>query len=445
MPSQAPPQRSVFQVFELVSTLKHAVEMNFPGLWVDGEVSNFVAARSGHWYFSLKDERAQIRCAFFRNRNLRCQPPTNGQRVLLHGQPSIFTGRGELQLIVDQMEDAGAGALHLAFERLKRQLAEEGLFDAARKQPLPEAPRCIGVLSSPQGAAIHDVLTTLARRNPLARVILYPIPVQGADAPARIIEALHTAQRRDECDVLLLTRGGGSLEDLQAFNNEAVARALAASNIPTLSAVGHEIDFSITDFIASERAATPTAAAERLSPDQRHWHQRLNQDRLRLAQVLQQLLLGARRRQRELTARLAPASPQRRLLDRSQWLDDLQQRLQVQMRQRLRAGRQALQAQRAGLSAASLLRRLDQRRQQWQVLDRQLRQVMQRRLSDSARRQEHLRLRLSDLGPQEVLRRGYSITWHDGKVLRDPGLPEGEVLRVQLQAGELQARVSKAE
>ncbi len=443
MPSQPPSQRSVFQVSELVGTLKHAVEMNFPGLWVDGEISNFVAARSGHWYFSLKDDRAQIRCAFFRNRNLRCKPPGNGQRVLLHGHPSIFTARGELQLIVDQMEDAGAGALHLAFERLKRQLAEEGLFDAARKPPLPAAPRCIGLLSSPQGAAIHDVLTTLARRNPLARVILYPIPVQGAEAPARIIEALQTAQRRAECDVLLLTRGGGSLEDLQAFNDEALARTLADIRIPTLSAVGHEIDFSITDFVASERAATPTAAAERLSPDQSHWRQRLNQERQRLQQALQQSLQAARRRHGELAARLAPASPQRRLLDRSQWLDDLQQRLLQQMRLRLRAARQEWLTQRQGLGASALLRRVAQRHQQWQILDHRLQLAMRQRLKDAAQRQEQLRLRLSDLGPQEVLRRGYSITWHDGRVLGDPDLPEGERLRVQLHAGDLWASVSK--
>ncbi len=263
-------QPPVLTVSELNRMARRALESTLPLLWVEGEVSNFTSAASGHWYFSLKDPSAQVRCVMFRGRNQFADfVPANGDHVEVRALPSLYEARGEFQLGAEQIRRAGAGRLYEAFLKLKAKLQAEGLFDPARKRPLPRFPRVLGIVTSPQAAALRDVLTALARRMPGLRVILYPTPVQGQGAAAQIAAAIRLAGQRRECEVLLVCRGGGSLEDLWSFNDEAVARAIAASPMPVVTGIGHETDFTLADFAADLRAPTPTAAAELASPERR--------------------------------------------------------------------------------------------------------------------------------------------------------------------------------
>lgn len=439
----APTPRQVFQVNELLSTLKHGLEMNFPPLWVEGEISNFLAARSGHWYFTLKDARAQIRCACFRNRNKGKPLPREGQRMTLRGQATIYTQRGDLQLIVEDLEEAGAGALHQAFEQLKRLLHSEGLFDSDRKRALPASPRCIGIVSSADGAALHDILATLRRRNPLAAVRLYPSLVQGAQAPEQLRKALRQALNDNTCDVILLTRGGGSLEDLQAFNDESLAREIAAADTPIVSAVGHEVDFSISDFVADARAATPTAAAEMLSPDAQDWQRRIAQQRRQLQQLIQQRLLAAQQQAQQQQNRLLQQSPSRRLQERAQWLDDLQRRL-LQLGQRhINQARQQLQYAHNSLAGQHPLTQIHHLQQQRDQQQQRLQLLTQHALTQQQQRLAHAHQRLVELSPQRVLQRGYSITRQGQQIVRQDDLADGSLLEIQLAQGELRAVVSK--
>ncbi|MDP2266734.1 MAG: exodeoxyribonuclease VII large subunit, partial [Thiobacillus sp.] len=316
----------VLTVSELNRMARRALESQLPLLWVEGEVSNFVRAASGHWYFSLKDSNAQVRCVMFRGRNqFSGFTPTNGDHVEIRALPSLYEARGEFQLGAESIRRAGAGRLYEAFLKLKAKLEAEGLFDPLGKRALPRFPRCIGIVTSPQAAALHDVLTALARRMPGLPVILYPTPVQGAGAGALIAAAIRAAGARAECDVLLVCRGGGSLEDLWAFNDEAVARAIAASPMPVVSGVGHETDFTLADFAADLRAPTPTAAAELVSPVREELLQHVE----RLARQLHHQL--ARKQQNE-TQRLDYLS--RRLVHPAEHLR--RQQIEVsQMAQRL--------------------------------------------------------------------------------------------------------------
>ena len=256
----------MYSVTELVGELRNLLETSYRSVWVEGEISSLATPASGHLYFSLKEANAVIRCAFFRNRRAGSETPKDGMQVLIRGQISVYENRGDLQLIVTHLEPAGEGALRRAFEILKKKLSKEGLFDQAHKQELPSFPRAIGVVTSASGAALHDIRITLQRRFPLARLIVYPCLVQGGDAARSICEMIGIAAERQDVDVLLLARGGGSLEDLQAFNEESVARAIFSCTIPTVSGVGHETDLTIADLVADHRAATPTAAAELVSP-----------------------------------------------------------------------------------------------------------------------------------------------------------------------------------
>src|ERR1700747_477577 len=266
------PTRDVYSVSRLNREVRVLLERGLGVLWVEGELSNLSQPPSGHWYFSLKDRDAQLRCAMYRLRNsLVGFTPRAGMQVLVRGRISLYEPRGEFQLIIEHLEEGGVGALRREFERLKNRLAAEGLFAPERKRALPRCPRRIGVITSPSGAALHDILKILARRFPPAAVLIYPAPVQGAAAVPALVAALATAGARAECDVLILARGGGSLEDLWAFNDERLARAIAASPLPVVSAVGHEIDFTIADFVADVRAPTPSAAAEVVVPDRAAW------------------------------------------------------------------------------------------------------------------------------------------------------------------------------
>src|SRR5690554_6054855 len=285
-PDNLPPVRPrALTVSELNRQARHLLESSFMQAWVEGELTGLSRPSSGHWYFSLKDQRAQVRCAMFRGFNQRLrQLPKEGDLVRVRGKVSLYEARGDYQLIVEHLEPAGLGALQQAFEALKARLYAEGLFAAERKKPVPETPRHIGVVTSPTGAAIHDILTVLQRRCPNIPMTLYPTAVQGQAATAEIVAAIQRAVHHGQADVLIIGRGGGSLEDLWCFNEEAVARAIAACPIPTVSAVGHEVDVTIADFVADLRAPTPSAAAEKVSPDQSAWLGRLEEIRLRLTQ-----------------------------------------------------------------------------------------------------------------------------------------------------------------
>jgi len=319
-------EQKIYSISELNQNVRHLLESEFFSIWVEGEISNLAKPSSGHAYFSLKDANAQIRCAMFSHRQrLLNFPLENGLHIMVKGKLSLYEPRGDFQLIVDWVEIAGDGKLQQAFEALKKKLAEEGLFAPEYKKPLPELPKVIGVITSPTGAAIRDILTILKRRFPAIPVIIYPTLVQGTKASEQIAKAIAIANQHQACDVLILARGGGSLEDLWPFNEELVARAIFASEIPLVSAVGHEIDFTIADFVADIRAPTPSAAAELVSPDQTEWEsalkhslQSLYQNVKKTIQQHQQTLVHLQKRLRH---------PRETLQNRMQQLDQLEQAL----------------------------------------------------------------------------------------------------------------------
>ncbi len=327
-------QRDIYTVSRLNEEVRDLLETSFPMLWIEGEISNLARPASGHIYFSLKDKASQVRCAMFRSQNrlLRFKPE-NGLHVLLRARISLYPSRGDFQLIVESMQEFGEGALQRAFEELKTRLSQEGLFDAERKRALPALPHRIGVITSPSGAAIRDVITVLGRRFPALPVLIYPAPVQGEEAVAGIVEALHQVAERKECDVLLLVRGGGSLEDLWAFNSERVARAIAACPVPVVTGIGHEIDFTIADFVADHRAATPSAAAETVTPDQPEWRHRLSRTADRLRALARGKLQLEQQRVAWLTARVQ--HPRRPIMELSQRIDGLTLKLAAAHRSRL--------------------------------------------------------------------------------------------------------------
>jgi exodeoxyribonuclease VII large subunit len=323
----------VYTVSRLNREARALLERAMSALWIEGEISNFAAPSSGHWYFSLKDSGAQVRCAMFRQRNfLSACKPRDGLHVLARARVSLYEPRGEYQLLVDHLEEAGEGALRRRFEALKARLHQEGLFAAERKRALPTLPRRIGVITSPTGAAIRDILNVLRRRFCLVPVLIYPVPVQGAGAATQIAAAIRFASGRADCDVLVLARGGGSLEDLWAFNEESVARALFECRIPIVCGVGHEIDFTIADFVADVRAPTPSAAAELVAPNGQEWLDRLVVLSRRATSCMQRLLQERQGRHTWLARRLAQAHPGVRLRHQAQRVDDFEQRLKLAIR-----------------------------------------------------------------------------------------------------------------
>ncbi len=448
-------QRPVFAtpptltVGQLNREARRLLESHFDYLWVEGEVSNFAAPSSGHWYFTLKDSAAQVRCAMFRNRNQHVRlTPANGLAIRLRCRVSLYEGRGEFQLIVEHLEHAGAGALQAAFERLRDKLRAEGLFEATRKRPLPAQVRQLGVITSPTGAAIHDVLTVLRRRCPGMAIMLLPVPVQGETAAAEICSAIERANRWQveglvELDVLLVTRGGGSLEDLWAFNEEIVARAIVASALPVVSAVGHEIDVSIADLVADQRGATPSAAAELLSPDQREWTAQLARLESTLAGRMQVRLRQANRELQHLRERLR--HPGHLLREQSQRLDDLEQRLQRAQRALLRDQRGRLLLLASRLQARSPATRVRSLQEQLARLEQRMQRGMRGTLQDAATRLSHLSQLLDSVSPLATLSRGYSIlTDGRGQVVRDAGeVAPGDLLDARLARGQLRLEVKQ--
>jgi exodeoxyribonuclease VII large subunit len=420
------------------------LERGFGTLWLEAEISNLSRPSSGHWYFSLKDSGAQVRCAMFRQRNMLCVfAARDGQKVLVRARIGLYEPRGEYQLIVDHMEDAGLGALKRQFEELSAKLAAEGLYDAARKRALPGLPRRIGVITSPTGAAIRDILHVLARRFPAAAVLIYPVPVQGAQAAAEIIAALEQACRRAECDVLILARGGGSLEDLWAFNDERLARAIAAASIPIVTGIGHEVDFTIADFAADVRAPTPSAAAEMVVPDAEEWRTAFVRFALRLQRAMRRRLDSEDERLRWLTGRAALVSPTARLGAQAQRLDELEQCLVRALRRRLSEHAERLRwlARRAALVSPAT--RLAQQLQRLESLRQELHRAWRQALNSRRERLLPLVRTLNAVSPLATLQRGYAIVSVDGgAILRDAAEAKpGTIIEARLAHGRIRAKV----
>lgn len=396
------PGNRVLSVSSLNRLARGLLEDCFASVTVEGEISNLALPGSGHWYLTLKDDSAQIRCAMFRNRNTSVRfRPANGMQVVVRGKLSIYEGRGDYQLIVDSMQDAGAGALQRAFDELKQKLTHEGLFDATQKRPLPTQVRHVAVVTSPTGAVIRDIISVFQRRYPAMRVMVFPVPVQGQGSAPAIIQALHNVERRHQelgIDVVLLARGGGSLEDMQSFNDESVARAIHACALPVVSAVGHETDITIADFVADLRAPTPSAAAELLSPDQAQLRATLQYQQNKLMRLMQALLNQRSQQLDWLRKRLQ--HPGRRLQEKSQALTQFDNRLQ-----------------------RAMLRFLEQRRASLQMLARNL----------------------ENISPLQTLQRGYSITrTPDGKVINTSSqVKAGDDIISSLASGQIVSTVKE--
>jgi exodeoxyribonuclease VII large subunit len=439
------PARDVYSVTRLNREVRVLLERGLGVVWVAGELSNFSQPASGHWYFSLKDRDAQLRCAMFRTQNSQLGfTPRAGTQLLVRGRISVYEARGEYQLIVEHLEEAGVGALQREFERLKSRLAAEGLFALERKRSLPRFPRRVGVITSPSGAALRDILHILARRYPPAAVLIYPAPVQGAAAAAALVAALERASRRAECDVLILARGGGSLEDLWAFNDERLARAIHAASRPVVSGVGHEIDFTIADFVADARAPTPSAAAELVVPDRAALLTALERTHQRLTLCLRRELerLGARLAGTE--RRLTLAHPGVRLQQQMQRLDDLSQRLLGAARGSLHHARSRLSDTGARLTRCSPLSLLKAQCERHERLRSRLERAAGERLARARHRLDLAGRALGAVGPLATLGRGFAIvTGPDGTLLTDAAAVRvGDQIEARLARGTLSARVT---
>ena len=439
-PPDAPAPLPVLTVSELNRMARRALESALPLLWVEGEVSNFMRAASGHWYFSLKDANAQVRCVMFRGRNQFADfTPANGDHVEIRALPSLYEARGEFQLGAETIRRAGAGRLYEAFLRLKATLDAEGLFDPAKKRTLPRFPRRLGIVTSPQAAALHDVLTALARRMPGLPVVLYPTPVQGAGAGAQIAAAIRTAGTRAECDVLLVCRGGGSLEDLWAFNDEAVARAIAASPMPVVSGVGHETDFTLADFAADLRAPTPTAAAELASPVRAELQLQLAQQARRLQHQLARRQQSEMQRLDYLARRLV--HPAEQLRRRQTELAQLAQRLRHAASTRLANGQ--LSIARLSQRLVTPIHAVRREQQRLDALGLRIRRALAGGLGQHRLTLDRHAGSLAHLNPEGVLARGYSIVLQDsGAVVQDASaLNAGEKIGIRFHRGQARARV----
>ena len=408
----------VYSVTRLNREVRAVLEGSFPTIWVQGEISNLAQPASGHMYFSLKDEFSQVRCAMFQNRNRLLQfRPENGNHVLLRAAISLYETRGEYQLIVEQMEPAGEGALQRAFEELKQRLFKEGLFAEEHKKPVPYMAARIGIITSPTGAAIRDILTVSRRRFPLADIIIYPVAVQGEGAAEQIISMLQTAQRRNECEVLILARGGGSLEDLWAFNNEKLAREIFKCTLPVVTGIGHEIDFTIADFVADKRAPTPSAAAEIVSPDQRQIDRQLVSMRDFFRRNLLQQVKHKRDQLNFLRQRLPhPGQIVRQLIQR---FDDLIMRSQRAVKTTIELRTGYLARNRTALFAQNPARLIRQKSEHCNLLQERIGRLINLRLDYFSDRINQLAHNLHAISPLATLNRGYAIIrQEDGTIVR---------------------------
>ncbi len=439
------PLRDIYSVSRLNSEVRSVLGSAFQLVWLEGELSNLACPASGHWYFSLKDSHAQVRCAMFRTRNRLLRfSPRNGIQVLVRAKIGLYEPRGEFQLVIEHMEEAGEGALRLQFEQLKNKLNAEGLFASEHKKPLPAFAKTVGVITSPSGAAIHDVLTTIKRRFANLNVIIYPTSVQGKPAAKEIAETIALANKRNECDVLLVTRGGGSLEDLWSFNEEVVARAIFNSPLPVISAVGHDVDFTIADFVADVRAATPTAAAELVSPDATHYVKQLNSLQARLIQAVNTQITIADENLKRLAKSIV--HPQQYIEQTSQRLDEISYRLNSSVSSKIAAFKLATSQLTSRLGLLNPVHRIHIKQDKTIQLLQRLASVQQNSLSQFKQRFIRNTSRLEAMSPLSILNRGYAyVTLADtDTIIKDiRQIKAGVQVKTRLATGSFISTVTK--
>lgn len=443
LPSQSP---AIFTVSRLNQSVRLLLEREMGQVWISGEISNFSQPSSGHWYFTLKDDNAQVRCAMFRNSNRRVTfRPQHGQQVLVRANITLYEPRGDYQIIVESMQPAGEGLLQQKYEQLKALLSAEGLFDQQFKQPLPTPAHCVGVITSKSGAALHDILHVLKRRDPSLPVVIYPTSVQGDDAPGQIVRAIELANQREECDVLIVGRGGGSLEDLWSFNDERVARAIFASRIPVVSAVGHETDVTIADFVADLRAPTPSAAAEMVSRNQLELLRQVQSAQQRLEMAMDYFIANRNRRFSQLQHRLQQQHPQLRLARQQTVLDRLRQRMNFALDNQLKKTTQRQQRVIQRLNQQNLQPRIYRAQTRIQQLEYRLAQTLRAQLSTTRERFGNAVTHLEAVSPLSTLARGYSVTTAaDGKLVKKTKqLNAGDTLTTRLEDGVVESEVTK--
>ncbi|SEL55932.1 Exodeoxyribonuclease VII large subunit [Kosakonia sacchari] len=436
---------SIYTVSRLNQSVRLLLERELGQVWISGEISNFTQPASGHWYFTLKDDTAQVRCAMFRNSNRRVTfRPQHGQQVLVRANITLYEPRGEYQIIVESMQPAGEGLLQQKYEQLKAKLAAEGVFDQQFKQPLPSPAHCVGVITSKTGAALHDILHVLKRRDPSLPVVIYPTAVQGEDAPGQIVRAIELANARQECDVLIVGRGGGSLEDLWSFNDERVARAIFASRIPVVSAVGHETDVTIADFVADLRAPTPSAAAEIVSRNQLELLRQVQAMQQRLEMSMDYYLAGRNRRFAQVNHRLQQQHPQLRLARQQTVLERLQQRMQNALDTQLKRASARQQRAMQRLNQQNPQPRIHRAQSRVQQLEYHLSQNIRDRLSATRERFGTAITHLEAVSPLATLARGYSVTtFPAGEVLKKTRqVKVGDKLTTRLNDGWVESEVS---
>ena len=439
---------NIYSVSQLNQSVRLMLENQLGAVWLTGEISNFSQPVSGHWYLSLKDENAQVRCAMFRMKNLRVSfRPTNGMQVLVRANVSLYEPRGDYQLIIESMHLAGEGLLMQQFEALKLKLAAEGLFAQHLKKNLPHFSKAVGIITSKTGAALQDILHILQRRDPSLKIIIYPTAVQGKDAATDIAQMIELANQRQEVDVLIVGRGGGSLEDLWCFNEEMVARAIFHSHLPVISAVGHETDVTIADFVADVRAPTPSAAAELVSRNQTELLQQLQYRRQRLEIALDRLFAEKRQKLKHLSLRLHNQHPQAQLRIQQQLITQLSHRLQQSLRHRWQKKAENLTALSIRLYKNPLPLRLQQYEQQLAQLKVRLNSHMNLTLSLQQKQLAHLCGKLDSLSPLKVLARGYSITQNQQnftiRSIKDMNV--GEQIKTRLPDGDIISQVIRLE
>ena len=437
------PSRDIYSVSRLNREVRTILETGFPLLWIEAELSNFVRPASGHWYFSLKDQAAQVKCAMFKNRNQLVKVlPANGKQVLVRARIGLYEPRGDYQLIIEHMEEAGDGALRRQFDLLKNKLADEGLFNSEHKKEIPQHVTRVGIVTSSTGAAIHDILTTLQRRYPMQTTIVYPSQVQGKGAAQKIANAIEKANSRNEVDVLILARGGGSLEDLWEFNEEVVARAIYQSSIPIVSGVGHEVDFTIADFVADQRAATPTAAAEMISPDRYQQIQELNSIESRLVYLTQQNIQQKQQKVDWLNKRIR--HPKEQLQVMKDRLEQLNQRNIRNIKDSIRASHNKHNLLDVKLQQYSPIFRVQQLKQRHKEINKRFQLASKIIISSKKEKLHYLVNTLDAVSPLHTLKRGYAIIKDsENNIIRDvEHVKKDHIIKTELAQGYLISTVT---
>jgi exodeoxyribonuclease VII large subunit len=435
---------NILQVSELTKKVRFMLESEINTVWLTGEISNFIAASSGHWYLSIKDSKSQVKCAMFKGNNRRVRiSPANGQQVLIKAKVSLYEPRGDFQLIIEQMEDAGEGLLKQQFEQLKNKLNNQGLFDIAHKKHMPKNINTVGIITSPTGAAIQDIISVIKRRNPLLNIIVYPTLVQGQQAALDISKTIAVANERHECEALIVTRGGGSMEDLWSFNEEMVVKAIFNSQLPVISAVGHEIDTTLCDYVADLRAPTPSAAAELISQDSEAIIHNIIQLKQRLTASIRHVLYDHQQKNKQLAQRLSLMHPAQQLQTQQQKVDDLSLRLQSAF-QHLHTQKQLKpQLLTQQLHSLSPLKNVVQQQTKIANLQQRLSHCAQQNLNNKKANFSHIIEQLHLVSPLATIARGYAIARDENNqvIRKKSDVKLGGVITLQVSDGQLFSKV----